>query len=83
MLTCQFCGYIDDFESEVFEIDTYKSGFWCDFCDEYTYISENAIKHRFTLILEDKNSEKVKINSKIKLSKRLSPYRYPGGKIKK
>lgn len=82
MFTCQFCGMTGS-EEEDFQIDRYNRGYWCECCDGYTYLEENSIKHRFTLILEDKNIEKLVFppTSK-KLSKRLSPYRFPGGKSK-
>jgi len=80
---CQFCGHEDSIESECFQVDEFNQGFWCELCDGYTYLSDVGDKHRFTLILENKNLEKPTIKPvKIKFAKRLSPYRYPGGKSK-
>lgn len=79
MLKCQFCDNSEDF----FQFDNINKGFWCEECDGYNYIEEIEKRHRFTLILEDKLREKTAFKkSAVKLSKRLSPYRYPGGKSK-
>ncbi|MFL0365178.1 DNA adenine methylase [Pseudobacillus sp. 179-B 2D1 NHS] len=83
MYTCQFCGLESTFESGDFQLDQWNKGFWCESCDGYTYIQEDAVKHRFTLILEERSLNESHIDPPpIKLSKRLSPYRYPGGKSK-
>jgi DNA adenine methylase len=83
MLTCQICGLTSSAESGDFQLDNFNKGFWCEDCDGYTYLSNDNLKHHFTLILEDKNSEEIIDNpSHIKFSKRISPYRYPGGKSK-
>ncbi|WP_369340694.1 DNA adenine methylase [Bacillus subtilis] len=81
MLTCDFCGNTDTIDSEAFQIDTVNPGFWCELCQGYSYLEENAERHRFTLILEDKHADTVQFVAPIvSLSKRISPYRYPGGK---
>ncbi|MFC0273611.1 DNA adenine methylase [Metabacillus herbersteinensis] len=85
MLKCQFCGLTSTFESGDFQLDktNLNKGFWCEECDGYTYIDKNTNKHRFKLILEDKNADmSIFIPPNIKLAKRISPYRYPGGKSK-
>lgn len=83
ILTCQFCDLTSSVESGDFQLDKYNKGFWCETCDGYTYLETDMDRHRFKLILEDKNAEKIIFNpSKIKLAKRISPYRYPGGKSK-
>ncbi|MCM3443976.1 MULTISPECIES: DNA adenine methylase [Metabacillus] len=80
MFNCQFCGLVDNC---YIQLDKYKRGFWCEICDGYSYLEADSEKHRFTLILEDKYREKKSYNPPaVKLSKRLSPYRYPGGKSK-
>ncbi|MEI2358807.1 DNA adenine methylase [Mesobacillus zeae] len=78
--TCNFCGAQAPFEDV--EIDSYQKGFWCTDCDGYNYFSpERQATHRFTLIIEDKASINMSIpNTKLKLNKRISPLRYPGGK---
>lgn len=81
LLSCKFCFYQE--ESEEAEVDSYKKGFWCSACDGYNYFSTPHEPHRFTLILEDKSSNNAPMpKPKIKLNKRLSPLRYPGGKSK-
>lgn len=83
MLTCQFCGLTSTAESGDFQLDEFNIGFWCESCDGFTYLNDNTEKHRFVLILEDKNASKTIFNPPhIKLDKRISPYRYPGGKSK-
>lgn len=83
MITCQFCGLSGSLESGYFQLDNQNNGFWCEDCDGYTYFNKDTIRHQFKLILEDKNAEKVLFNPPgIKLAKRISPYRYPGGKSK-
>jgi DNA adenine methylase len=82
VLICRFCA--NDESPEEAEIDSYNKGWWCSFCDGYTYLESAAVaEHRFTLILEDdadRNSAFPKV--KIPFNKRLSPLRYPGGKSK-
>lgn len=84
MLECQHCGLKDFSNSEDFQIDSFNHGFWCEICDSFTYLDETTLKHRFTLILEEKKFGKAEAKIQIhnKLSKRLSPYRYPGGKTR-
>ncbi|MEK5071706.1 DNA adenine methylase [Sporosarcina sp. FSL K6-1508] len=80
MLICQFC------EEEYCmneDFDRNKEGFWCDVCDGYTYYDDNALKHQFTLILEDKEANQPLFSTpSIKFRKQLSPFRFPGGKSK-
>lgn len=82
-LKCQFCEIEEELESGYFQLDEYNKGFWCEDCDGYTYLKGVIENHKFTLILEDKIIGKTLYDkSNIRLSKRLSPYRYPGGKSK-
>lgn len=81
MLVCYHCGYSSDQKEQDFQLDGQK-GFWCVDCDGYTY-NNIQDKHRFKLILEDQSKGEVVNNySDIKLSKRLSILRYPGGKTR-
>lgn len=80
MYTCQHCqesGHIDGWD---FQLDAHNRGFWCESCDGFTYFPGNAVKHRFTLILEEKNGVKPTCQPQKMLRKQLSPLRYPGGK---
>jgi DNA adenine methylase len=54
MNTCQFCGHTNTIESGDFQIDQFNMGFWCEDCDGYTYLNEETVQHRFTLIMEEK-----------------------------
>ena len=83
MLTCQFCGLTDTYDDGYFQLDKHNRGFWCEECDGFTYFDETDNKHRFLLILENKTTEKAnRISANVKFNKRLSPFRYPGGKSK-
>lgn len=78
---CAYCGYESDLED--FEVDQYDQGFWCPDCDAYNYFREITHRHKFSLVLEGESKEGVlNYSHKIKLDKRISPLRYPGGKSK-
>jgi len=66
------------------EVDQTANGFWCDHCDYFTYFDPMQQRPQFLLFLESKASINTIYNgrSQYKLSKRLSPLRYPGGKSK-
>lgn len=81
--TCQFCGHasnsLDDFEVD----EQYHLGYWCPYCDGFTYFSNEVKHHQFFLILEDKNNLSCpKQNIKPLFKTQVSPLRYPGGKSK-
>jgi len=78
-LTCQFCGNTD---LEDIQIDKYDRGFWCEVCDGFTYFSHVKNRHHFVLILEKNHIQQPKVKGPIRFNKRLSPFRYPGGKSK-
>ncbi len=64
-----------------FDLDQHNIGYWCNTCEGFSYLNENFEKHRFFLIMEEKTIKKFTIEKpKIKFNKRLSAYRYPGGK---
>ena len=83
-MTCTFCGYqsdnIDDFEEDF----QHHAGYWCPYCDGFTYFENHGRRNQFILLLEDpqsgQNSTKTMIEKKI--PSRVSPLRYPGGKSK-
>lgn len=78
---CRFC-------SEAFDpgYDTNAKGFWCDWCEGYTFFDTADEQSRnFNLILEGKSDANVlpmASRRPVKLKKQLSPLRYPGGKGK-
>ncbi len=81
ILICQFCD--NDEDSEEAEVDQYNRGFWCSNCDAYTYIYEPETRHRFTLILEDRQNVNTPApDIRISLKKQMALLRYPGGKSK-
>lgn len=84
MYVCSFCGHSST-DPEDFELDEqYNKGFWCPYCDGFTYFELENQKHNFVLILENSknNSEITKLYSKPDFPTQVSPLRYPGGKSK-
>ncbi|BFH18291.1 hypothetical protein J6TS7_20990 [Paenibacillus dendritiformis] len=81
-INCKFC--CEEFDPSSDDIDRYGEGFWCSCCDGYTFFEKAKENRNFTLILEGKASanETRTVSDQIKLNKRLSPLRYPGGKSK-
>jgi DNA adenine methylase len=75
--TCQFCG--EEYEESM---DHEEAGFWCDECDGYTQFEPLKID-RYSLLLETGKPPVTKAKTEdIKLNRRMSPLRYPGGKSK-
>ncbi|WP_259462773.1 DNA adenine methylase [Caldibacillus debilis] len=82
-MQCRFCGTVSTMEDGDFQPDPNGRGFWCEVCDGFTYYDHIKDRHRFILILEEKATASVSsIKTNKKFNKRLSPYRYPGGKSK-
>lgn len=81
-LRCQWCGA--EGLPECLELDEANGdGFWCPDCDGHTYYDEERNKlRRILLILENKDAPAPVVVSDMKLKKRMSPLRYPGGKSK-
>lgn len=80
-ITCKFCGIC--FDPSCMDIDPTNRGYWCEDCDGYNFFDAESTAHRFTLILESKASKNLlRPAMKVRLNKRLSPLRYPGGKSK-
>lgn len=80
MYICRFCKEeYEDFEG----VDTLENGYFCESCDSFNLYDEEN-RSGFTLLLEDKEKEEEKssLRKNIKLNKRISPLRYPGGKSK-
>lgn len=75
---CRWCG------SETYDgIAKDRSGFWCAYCDGFTYFDEKMNEqHRMLLILEAESGKEPHADKVSGLSKRISPLRYPGGKSK-
>lgn len=86
MLQCKWCGLAGT--DQEFEHSHNGTGFWCPNCDGFTFLkSEDQLKHRFLLLLEQKAATSVSkgIDASASfphLRKHLSPLRYPGGKSK-
>lgn len=80
-MRCRFCGYEgseDDFEEDYI----HHLGYWCPYCDAFSYISdENEKRRQFLLWLEDIKNGQPLTEKKI-LKQNVSPLRYPGGKTK-
>lgn len=81
--TCSHCSFSSDSLEDFEEDFQYHQGFWCPYCDGFTYYDEKKDRRSYTVLLEDKeNTEIRKIRSKNHLKKQASPLRYPGGKSK-
>lgn len=84
MYKCEFCGFssddLDDFEEDFQN----HAGFWCPYCDGFTYFSGHGKRNNFFLLLENSQSVEGKKMpaSSVKIHSRVSPLRYPGGKSK-
>lgn len=86
--TCLYCHSKQNRED--MEIDSYLRGYWCSWCDGYNFFVSEDDNRKYTLIIEDKSVKNTPNTSSpipsstqhIKLDKRLSPLRYPGGKSK-
>lgn len=80
-MRCQICGYEgpeDDFEEDYIN----HLGYWCPYCDAFSYLSdENDKRRQFLLWLEDIKSG-IPLTEKQVLKQNVSPLRYPGGKTK-
>jgi DNA adenine methylase len=80
---CKYC--LEKYNLLVDDVDRSSEGFWCDNCDYFTMFDTAAEEtRRFTMILESKTEENQRPveRNRIKLNKRISPLRYPGGKSK-
>lgn len=82
-MKCQWCGFESD-SLEDFEIDNiHKDGFWCPYCDGHTFFHPENNQNRFLLLLESKTDGlPIQNFPHTHFRKRLSPFRYPGGKSK-
>lgn len=81
MYTCSFCGYHSDILTDFEEDFTLHLGYWCPYCDGFTYFKSSNTNHSFKLLLEDNcgtEANKVKVDFPVY----VSPLRYPGGKSK-
>ena len=81
ILICEFCG--NDEDSSEAEIDKFQRGWWCSHCDGFSYLTEPETRHRFTLLLEDRQKKNTTApDVRVSLKKQMSVLRYPGGKSK-
>lgn len=80
-MKCQWCGFesdnIDDFEEDF----KYHKGFWCPYCDGFTFYEGKEDYSLYNLILEEEGEE-IKVKKQLTFDKHISPLRYPGGKSK-
>ncbi|OZQ97427.1 hypothetical protein CA598_06425 [Paenibacillus sp. VTT E-133291] len=81
MYLCRFCSAEQD-ESEL-EMDAQHKGYWCVYCDGYTYLNNTDNVHRFILVMEEKKTQTHRPPPlKHKFRSQLSLLRYPGSKGK-
>lgn len=83
MYRCQFCGYESD-DLEDFEEDfTQHKGFFCPYCDGFTYFETVSARHNFSVIYETSCDQPQMVSKKAPSFKtQVSPLRWPGGKSK-
>ena len=75
---CRWCG-CEDYDG----IAKDGSGFWCADCDGFTYFDDKKNeRHRMLLVLESEEGKDTVPPERVKIRKRISPLRYPGGKSK-
>ena len=75
---CRWCG-----GTEIDDVAKDGSGFWCAYCDGFTYYDEEKNRqHRMLLVLESEKGKPPVMANPSRLKKRISPLRYPGGKSK-
>lgn len=82
---CENCNSNIPEHERVFAIEKGFDGYFCEVCEYYHYFNENTERPKYRLFLErseNSNDEQLLIKPEIKLSKRLSPLRYPGGKTR-
>lgn len=52
-MTYSFCGYqsnnIDDFEEDI----QHHEGYWCPYCDGFTYFENHGRRNQFILLIEE------------------------------
>lgn len=82
MFTCKFCGHsstdLEDFEPD----EKFNKGFWCPYCDGFTYFEKQTDKHNFALLMENPSKTTANTYKKPDFPSQVSPLRYPGGKSK-
>ena len=78
---CRFCGYSSNYINDFEHDETTHKGFWCCYCDGYTFYNKEEDNQAFLLFLENNASEETNA-SYVKLVSNASPLRYPGGKSK-
>lgn len=84
-MICSYCDTAIDDEEVHFAKAHKRDGYFCDACEFFHYFDTNRKRPEYKLFLEqstDQNDKAILNRPDIKLSKRLSPLRYPGGKTR-
>lgn len=84
MYQCEFCGFESDQLNNFEPDEQLHKGFWCPYCDGFTYYKDQSHRHNFVLMLENASGS---VQNQITYPKpdfrtQVSPLRYPGGKSK-
>lgn len=82
--SCELCGEELDQDEIHQRLLIGADGTWCEECEYYNYFNHNRLRPQLKIFYEDpsQNQETKTPKLGIKLKKRLSPLRYPGGKSK-
>lgn len=82
-ITCNYCTAIVPQEEIEWAQRRRQGGYFCELCEYFHYFDENRSRPTYKLFLEQSshyNDHRMLKKPSVKLSKRLSPLRYPGGK---
>lgn len=82
---CSYCNNSISEDEVKWALEIKLDGYFCDHCEYYHYFSKTKRRPYYKLFLErstNKNDKRILNKPEVKLSKRLSPLRYPGGKTR-
>lgn len=82
---CDNCNEVIDPSEIEFALKNNSDGYYCDWCEWFHYFDKSKKRPSYKLFLENaQNNNDIRLlqKPKIRLNKRLSLLRYPGGKSK-
>lgn len=82
-MICEYCNNPIPQHEIDYALHLQQDGFFCELCEYYHYFNQDKQRPKYKLFLErssNQNDIRILNKPKVKLSKRLSPLRYPGGK---
>lgn len=84
-LNCEVCTSEIPSEEIKWALSRNQDGCFCEMCEYYQYFKKETERPYYKLFLErstNRNDKKILNKPDVKLSKRMSPLRYPGGKTR-